>query len=132
MSALRERVRDYLRAARVPEAVLEELVLVVDEIASNSVEHGAKFRRSGDRMELQVHVMPDRVDLRFVDRDVPSSEVRELAEMCSGGDGSGPPPFDFERGRGMYLIATGLDTVSVRPLDDRTGDGMVLEGARNF
>ena len=127
---VRRQVREHLESQRVPEDACDSLVLVVDEVVSNSIEHGSTYRRNGDRMELAVRVDGDELLLRFVDRDVPAAEVRMLMTTVTAGGGDEPPPLDWERGRGMFLIAMGLDDLVIQPLDRATGDGLVLEGRK--
>ena len=58
------------------------------------------------------------------DPEVPAEVVSEL-ERSLGGTKAGLPALDSERGRGLFLIATWLERITVR---QRSSGGMSIEG----
>lgn len=122
---LRADVRERLEEIGLDARDVDRLVLVVDEIVSNSVEHAQAWRGADDVLELRLTVGVDRVGIEFQDPAVPPDRVAEivrLLERCK----SGLPPLDSERGRGLFLIDDGLEDVRVGVAD--SGVGLRLTG----
>ncbi|MCC6782709.1 MAG: ATP-binding protein [Planctomycetes bacterium] len=110
--ALRNGLRQRLEPLGVAESDVDRLVLVVDEMVSNAIEHGERYRRPDDLLTVRFAVDSQHVDLDFLDPAVPSDTVGQilvLLQQCR----SGRPPLDNERGRGLYLIDDGLDSLDV-------------------
>jgi anti-sigma regulatory factor (Ser/Thr protein kinase) len=126
----RRQVREFLDRGRVAQRVIDEVLLVVDEIVSNSIEHGSDYRNSSTRLALQLDHGQRGLRLRFADRDVPPERLRELLGRPSWNQDEPPPPMDFERGRGLFLIVTSLDECSIGPLDESTGRGLLFLGTK--
>lgn len=122
-------VRRYLDEQAVARRVIDDLLLVVDELLSNSIEHGAAYRRAGTALELRFESAREDLRMTFVDRDCPAAEVVRIAERASEPPNV-LPAVDLERGRGFFLIASGLDEYSIRALDAGTGAGLVIEGCK--
>ena len=121
--ALRHGVRERLEGIGVAEERIDSLVLVLDEIVNNSIEHGAGYRTDADVLEVRVAVGSARIDVEYRDPSVPADVVSELVEMFAEVR-SGPPPAMFERGRGLFLIQDGLADLAVESVDG----GMRLSG----
>ena len=122
---LRDEIRRRLAAVGVADDLVDRVVLVVDEIVSNSIEHGEAYRAENDRMSLRIEVVDGYVGIEFVDSSVPAAVVEEvlrLLEACRGER----PPIDSERGRGLFLIDDGLDELEIRAAPG--GTGLVLRG----
>ncbi len=117
---LRHDLRERLLPLGVAENDVDRLLLVVDEIVSNAIEHGRQYRRPDDVLTVRFAVESEHVDLEFVDPAVPGDtvlQIRAILEQCK----SGRPPLDSERGRGLFLIGDGLDVIEVRGELDGTG-----------
>jgi anti-sigma regulatory factor (Ser/Thr protein kinase) len=122
---LRADIRAHLEQAGMAERDLDRLVLVVDEIVSNAIEHGAVYRRPDDVLELRLTVAADHVAVAFHDPSVPARTVAELARMLERCQ-SGVPPLESERGRGLYLIGDGLEDIEAAVAEG--GVGLRLTG----
>ena len=123
MASLRSDLRDGLGQAGVPDAMLERLILVVDEVVSNSIEHGAEYRRSD--LPIRVMVRKEEAGLQLVidDIDVPRAT---MASLLAGYESSDTPPgLLLERGRGLFLINTFLEDLKILRVE---GGGMRLQG----
>ncbi|MDA0932619.1 MAG: ATP-binding protein [Planctomycetota bacterium] len=124
---LRADLRASLEACGVAEEAVDQLVLVADEIVNNAIEHGASYREAADVLRLHVEVDDEAVRFEFVDPSAPAELVSQLDVMlraCS----EGRPPLDSERGRGLFLIADGLEDVRVDAVGDR---GLRLSGRKS-
>lgn len=115
---LRRTVREALSRRSLPEAEIDSAVLVIDEIVSNAIEHGRPYRdRDGSPHDLELHLWSEQKDLwiEFTDPDVPDAVVQRLARELAECGGQ-LPPAQSERGRGLYLVASGLHHLSVKGL----------------
>lgn len=124
---LRADLRAGLEDCGVAEDAVDQLVLVADEIVNNAIEHGAFHREAADVLRLHVEVDADEVRFEFVDPSAPAdlvSQVDAMLRACA----EGRPPLDSERGRGLFLIADGLDGVRVDAVGDR---GLRLSGRKS-
>ena len=121
---LRRTVRDGLEAQGVPSATIELVVLVLDEVVSNSIEHGSSYRARHEHLSVSVRSNGIEVELDFEDPEAPRTVVDELADALERSRGKRPPP-ESERGRGLYLVADSLTELSVRPAK---GGGLHLHG----
>lgn len=104
---LRATIRDQLEAWNIDAGAANRIVLVVDEIASNSIDHSAEYRVQPPHFRLGL-VETD-VEFTFVDPDMPESLVVELARRFA--ELTAPPALDDERGRGLFLIRQSLEDV---------------------
>jgi anti-sigma regulatory factor (Ser/Thr protein kinase) len=82
---LRRDVAAWARTTGVGEATIDDVSLVVTELATNAVRHG-----SGPRMRVVVGRIGDAIDLR-VDDDGPSASPE-------------PPPAPGDHGRGLAIV----------------------------
>lgn len=121
---LRRTVRDGLQAQGVPSTTIELVVLVLDEVVSNAIEHGHGYRARNEPLSVAVRSNGIEVELDFEDPEAPGEVVSEIADALERSRGKRPPP-DSERGRGLYLVADSLADLSVRPAP---GGGLHLHG----
>jgi anti-sigma regulatory factor (Ser/Thr protein kinase) len=119
---LRSQVRQQLRVLGVAQERGEAVILVMDEIVTNSIEHSHGYRNSNGCLTLRLRSSGNDLQLDFEDPDVPGPIVRQLASTLVSWRGS-RPPVDSERGRGLYLIARNVDRLEI---DERPGGGMWL------
>ncbi len=124
MAEVRRVLRTGLEQQGVPELFLERLVLVVDEVVSNSIEHGTDYRQTADPIRVRVDRSEEGLILVVDDVDVPRAVVESLASEFREHDDAAPSVL-LERGRGMFLIGTYLEDIQVTDAD---GCGMRLQG----
>ena len=124
MAEVREIVRNGLAREGVPEEFQERLVLVVDEVVTNSIEHGAEYRQTEKPIRVCVGRTEDGLVLSVEDVDVPPDMVADLAREF-GEQGGEAPASLLERGRGMFLISMFLEDLQVSSVE---GGGMRLRG----
>ncbi len=123
LGGLRSSVRDQLEAWDVDIRATSKIVLVVDEMVGNSIDHGGGYRGASTELMVAVAVIGTDVEVSFVDPDAPESLVSELREQLA--NATEPPPLDAERGRGLYLIGSTLEDVLFAWEQDR---GMTISG----
>jgi anti-sigma regulatory factor (Ser/Thr protein kinase) len=121
---LRRLLRHGLEQAGVSCGFIERLVLVVDEVVSNSIEHGAGYRKSAAPIRVVVRQRVDGLQVEVDDLDVPVDLVTTLEAELHGQDGM-PPSAVSERGRGMFLITMLLTDLRVVAVE---GGGMRVQG----
>ena len=124
MGDMRRALRSGLEVKGVPDACLERLVLVVDEVVTNSIEHGVDYRTSDDPIRVCVSRGEDGLRVLVEDVDVPSTLVRDLTREFAARRDEAPEAV-LERGRGMFLITMFLEDLQVGAAD---GGGLRLEG----
>ena len=124
MAEMREVVRESLVREGVPAEFLERLVLVVDEVVSNSIEHGTDYRQTEKPIRVCVGRTEDGLVLSVDDVDMPPDMVADLAREFGSQPGEAPA-LNLERGRGMFLISMFLEDLQVSSVD---GGGMRLRG----
>ncbi len=105
-------------------AATDRVLLVMDEIVSNAIEHGAHYRQGGKPLRARVTLVEDdRLFLQFHDEDMPSDTFAEVSAEILNMD---TVPFvEMERGRGLFLIREFLSDLQVLQPSD---GGMLLEG----
>ncbi|MEZ5964340.1 MAG: ATP-binding protein [Planctomycetota bacterium] len=126
LRGLRRRVRSELRGLRLQPHDAEIVLLVLDELVSNAIEHGGAYRTRGKRLQAGLFVDGDDLVLEFVDQDMPAREIAALRRTLAAGDVD-IPDIEDERGRGLFLVLTSLQSITV---DDRTAtaEGMLMRG----
>jgi anti-sigma regulatory factor (Ser/Thr protein kinase) len=126
LRALRQRVRKALRRLQLPDQDADMVLLVLDELVSNAIEHGASYRRRPKPLHVRLHAQGIDLVFEFDDLDMPAPQVAAMAKALGDGDVE-LPDFEDERGRGLFLIATAMQAIVV---EDRSaqGDGMRLTG----
>ena len=75
LRVLRRSLRQGLQDMGVAELPLDRLLLVVDEVVSNAIEHGQIYRRSAEPILVQVHRQDRGLLLSIEDADVPAAVV---------------------------------------------------------
>lgn len=124
LADLRRVLREHLEGAGVDESQVERMVLVVDEVVSNAIEHGSAYRRSADPIRVCVERVEAVLLLKVDDADVPSDLVSSLARVFDDRLESAPSAV-VERGRGMFLITMFLEDLEIVSAE---GGGMRLQG----
>jgi anti-sigma regulatory factor (Ser/Thr protein kinase) len=122
---LRADLRERLEASGVGESDVDRMVLVVDEMVNNAIEHGAFHRQASDVLTLHVVIGEAELHLEFVDPSAPQDLVDQVEAMLRA-CAQGRPPLDSERGRGLFLIADGFD--ELRVVTGEGGHGLRLIG----
>jgi anti-sigma regulatory factor (Ser/Thr protein kinase) len=124
LRVLRRMLRKGLVAMGIAESVTDRVLLVMDEIVSNAIEHGADYRQGEAPLRARVTLVEDdRLFLQFHDEDMPAEILAEVSrEILNGGY---TPVAGLERGRGLFLIREFLSELQVQEL---SGGGMLLEG----
>ncbi len=125
---LRRQVRQRLEPIGLRGADLDRLVLVLDELVGNAVEHGSVYRSQGDVLSVRVLVARSGgVDVEFHDPAAPEDVTDDIRRQIAHHDnGKKQPPVHNERGRGLFLIADAFDSVEVQRGPD--GHGLLLRG----
>lgn len=126
LRGVRRRVRTELRGLRLPPHDAEIVLLVLDELVSNAIEHGAAYRARGKPLQAGLHVDGDDLVLEFVDEDMPAAEIEVLRGALGTGD-IDLPDVEDERGRGLFLVLTALQGIVVEDRTEAAG-GMLLRG----
>lgn len=125
MKELRRELRAALAEAHVTLSSGERVLLVVDEIVSNAIEHGRSYRRSQEPIRVVITRAPDQtVTVVIEDVDVPAAVVAQLTrELTESADAR--PHALLERGRGLFLIHTYLADLVITAAG---GGGMRVQG----
>lgn len=123
--SLRGDVRDALEQHGVDDRSIGSVVLVLDELVNNSIEHGLAYRGSEDSFDVVVTVSDERIGVEFHDPAVPPDVLKDILGLFAAVSDGAPPP-EFERGRGLFLISDGLEGLRVESADD--GHGMRVRG----
>ena len=111
---VRKRVESYLLTQGCAKRAAEEVVLAVDELCNNAVQHGPSQGKT--RLKLLVHVDTGAARCRLtVPSDMTATELSKMTETAE------LPDFESERGRGLFLIRMMVDDLSIR----ESGPGMV-------
>lgn len=97
----------------------DELTVVVNELAANSVDHG------GGRGTVRGWIDADAVVVEVVD-------AGDLARRERGRSRADVPPprADAERGRGLWIARQLADDLDIRPADPASGRGTVVRVAQ--
>ena len=124
LRVFRRMLREGLAAMGIAEPATERVVLVMDEIVSNAIEHGADYRQGEKPLRARVMLVEDdRLFLQFHDEDMPAEILAAVSDEIL--NGNYPPVAGLERGRGLFLIREFLSELRVQEL---SGGGMLLEG----
>ena len=124
MRMLRKALRDQLLKWKLSPNHVDRTLLVVDELVSNAIEHGLAHRTVHDPLTLRARLEGQDLVVGLEDPEVPNAIVQEL-ERTLGSPKAELPELDSERGRGLFLIATWLEKISVHR---RAAGGMSIEG----
>jgi anti-sigma regulatory factor (Ser/Thr protein kinase) len=120
---LRDALRQQLARWNIGDDAANRILLVIDEMVGNSIDHGVIYRHTARDLELRLSLNRHDLRIEFVDPDTPKVIVRELDQRMA--KATQPPPIDAERGRGLFLIRRGLDEVA---FEWRAGSGMTISG----
>lgn len=121
---IRGKLRSALEGKGLASQAVSRILLALDELVSNAIEHGQPYRAAGKPLRLQVSILEGDLCLDFFDLDVPDDRVLELAKLLAASAGK-PPDLKAERGRGLFLIDDAFDEVSI---EVGRGGGMHLRG----
>lgn len=110
LRVLRKAVRARLDALRLTRARIDMVLLVLDEIVTNSIEHAGEYRRSS-HLRVELRQDGDAIVFDFEDPDVPQDTVEQLARAFEAQQARPAP--HFERGRGLFLLADSVDDLSI-------------------
>ena len=121
---LRKAVREGVETMGISERICEQVVLIVDELVSNAIEHGDSYRTGGGELLIQVKLTRGGLWMEFIDPDMPAPVVAQLRKALEGWDGT-PPPLGNERGRGLFLISAYVDELIVQGAQ---GGGLHVRG----
>jgi anti-sigma regulatory factor (Ser/Thr protein kinase) len=121
---LRQSVREHMERHNVAEGPTDRMVLIVDEMVSNSIEHGVTYRSTKRDLVVHLEFHGQDLHLSFVDPEVPRGVIDDLTRLLAACRGN-LPPLESERGRGLFLIDDGLDDLA---LEGAPGGGMRMRG----
>jgi anti-sigma regulatory factor (Ser/Thr protein kinase) len=126
LRSLRRRVRTTLRTQGLGPNDIDTVLLVVDELVTNAIEHGTAYRQRAKPLHARLQTDGDDLVLEFEDRDMPPPQIALLAKALADGDIE-LPDLEDERGRGLFLVLTSMQSIVV---EDRTAqaEGMRLQG----
>jgi anti-sigma regulatory factor (Ser/Thr protein kinase) len=110
LSDMRHGLAAWLRANSIEEPLAGDILLVVNEACSNSVEHAYRGRRVPGRMRVEAEVRDGQVHICVVD----------------SGSWKTPPADPGTRGRGLLLIRKISDQVDVSGTDGGTSVEMTF------
>jgi anti-sigma regulatory factor (Ser/Thr protein kinase) len=123
-------LRHFAQGEGVPPPEIETLEFVASELLSNAVDHGGGERameesdRPGDvRMSLFLEITGGRWTLEIGDQG--GGDPRDVERLLSRSD---PPDLEDERGRGFFLLASMLESLTVSKSED--GRGLVFRAVR--
>jgi anti-sigma regulatory factor (Ser/Thr protein kinase) len=124
LRGFRNLLRKGLVQMGVSHDAIQRVLLVMDEIVSNAIEHGADYRRGEKPLRARVQLVDgDRLFLQFHDDDMPADVLAEISDEIL--NGNCVPVTELERGRGLFLVREFLSGLQVQEL---SGGGMLLEG----
>jgi anti-sigma regulatory factor (Ser/Thr protein kinase) len=115
-SLARERIRRWLGERRWPRLRIDELVLAVNEVVSNSIEHGYGLTADKPKPVLGVVEVDGRVSVGD------SGFSRAVVTVTDHGNWREPDPGPSNRGRGMLLTRACTDNV----VTEHRGDGTTV------
>jgi anti-sigma regulatory factor (Ser/Thr protein kinase) len=124
LRTIRSQVRELLEDKGFASQALNRVLLVLDEIVSNAIEHGEPYRVGKSELLVQLSLQGGDLVLDFFDMDVPEDLVKHLAQLLMASAGR-PPDLEAERGRGLFLIDDAFDEVRI---DVSPRGGMHLQG----
>jgi PAS domain S-box-containing protein len=107
LTDVRRRLAEWLRSESVPDSLAADIVLVVNEACSNSVEHGYRGREPGTM----------RIEAAIDDRHV-------TVQVADSGSWKTPPADPGTRGRGLLLMRVLSERVELDGTAEGTTVGM--------
>jgi anti-sigma regulatory factor (Ser/Thr protein kinase) len=123
-------VRRFARSEGVPGEEIERIEFIASELLANAVDHGGGERameesdRPGDvRMSLVLRIKPEGWELEVGDQG--GGDIAEVKALLSKTE---TPDLEDERGRGFFLLAGMLDSLTVAKSED--GRGLVFRAVR--
>ncbi|GAB4138281.1 MAG: hypothetical protein Fur0037_03870 [Planctomycetota bacterium] len=122
------RVRADARSAAAALGAVPErcdvLALIVDELTSNAIEHGASYRVRGEELVIRIGAAASKLVLDFLDPEMPDERVEQLRGAIRVAS-EGRPSLESERGRGLFLLSVFLHDLRVEVAE---GGGLHLSG----
>lgn len=115
---VRRLVAGLAHEAGLPRHRADELTVVVNELAANSIDHG------GGHGTVRGWIEPDAVVLEVVDAGDLARRGRDRARTDV------PPRADAERGRGLWIARQLADDLDIRPADPASGRGTIVRVAQ--
>ncbi len=111
---LRGTIRALLTDHGMPAALVEHLILRLDEVLMNACEHGGATAENTS-VELKVMLFQDRVAMEVLDRGTGTPRNQDCCNEL--------PDDEAESGRGLYLVHHTMDEVSFH---EREGGGTLV------
>jgi len=128
----RQVLRKFAENEKVPEAEVQTLEFVADELMTNAIDHGGggaaleeEDLESDVRMTIQVTVKEQAWELRVEDQGGGAPE--DVAHIV-GKDGL--PDLEDERGRGFFLMGQMVDELKVEK--SRDGRGLAFVATKRY
>ena len=114
---VRAKVRRLAGDLGAEATVCDNLALVVDELVNNAIEHGASYRQRNLDLAVRIATDGDRLGIEFLDPEMPSDAVDELARGLDA-TARGMPSLESERGRGLFLLSVYLEELRAETAAD--------------
>ncbi len=127
LRSLRKHLREKLEESQIAIEVADSVVLVLDEIVTNAIEHAGSYRDESGWLLVRMEASATAVIFEFEDPDVPTEVVDSLATALANSEQT-HPPIHNERGRGLFLVALNIDELKV---SHRPDGGLHLHGRFN-
>lgn len=132
VAVARSLARRFARLEGVPERQADTLLLVLSELLANAVDHGgggaamSEAQWNGSvRMRALVRLEDDGWSVSVSDQG--GGDPRPLRRMLTADE---PPGFEDERGRGIYLVRTLTDELSIEVSED--GRGLRIVASKRY
>ena len=123
VAVARSLARRFARMEGVPERHADTMLLVLSELLANAVDHGgggaalSEEQWNGSvRMRARVQLEEDGWSVSVSDQG--GGDPRPLRQLLSADE---PPGLEDERGRGIYLVRTLTDELSIEVSEDKRG-----------
>jgi len=124
LRSLRRHLRQKLQESHVSVETADSVILVLDEIVTNAIEHADSYRNESGWLLVRLDASGTDVLFEFEDPDVPTDVVDALAATLANSN-EDHPPIDNERGRGLFLVALNIDDLKI---SHRPDGGLHLHG----
>ncbi|MCP3918209.1 MAG: hypothetical protein GY711_21880 [bacterium] len=129
----RQMIKQFALAESIPETEVTTIEFVTGELVDNAVDHGggSAAREVSDlannvRMVVEFGLEGTCWTVRVHDQG--GGDLDEVRELIEPNDGF--PDLEDERGRGFFLLAQMVDTLSVHKSED--GLGLAIEASKQY